>query len=98
MQRPPPIPYAEALAQASNSARVTAPAATRNGAAIADALRRRLDRGERPVWLLEVASGTGQHAALFAETFPELVIQPSDCTPDAFERYAPRAAYSDAAH
>lgn len=33
--------------------------------------------------VLEIASGTGQHAAFFAEHLPHLVFIPSDCDPQA---------------
>ncbi|MCV0384431.1 MAG: DUF938 domain-containing protein [Erythrobacter sp.] len=52
-----------------------APATARNSAPIAAILRKELPpRG----LVLEVASGTGQHAVFFARTFPHLDWQPSD--------------------
>jgi SAM-dependent methyltransferase len=71
-------------AQASG-ARRSAPAALRNREPIAEVLNEWLP----PTGLvLEVASGTGEHAAFFAERFPELVWQPSDLHPDALESIA----------
>lgn len=58
-----------------------APAAARNRQPILEVLRTRLpDRG----LVLEVASGTGEHAVHFAAALPGLVFQPSD--PDAAAR------------
>lgn len=55
-----------------------APAAERNRGPIWSALESRLpERG----LLLEIASGSGRHAAHFAEARPTLVIQPSEPTP-----------------
>lgn len=61
-------------------ARRSAPAALRNREPIARVLRDWLpERG----LVLEIASGTGEHAVYFAETFPALDWQPSDLHPDA---------------
>lgn len=55
--------------------RRTAPAAERNCTPLIEALKKRLPESGR---VLEIASGTGQHAASFAKAFPELVWVPSD--------------------
>ncbi len=60
--------------------RLRAPAVARNRNAILDVLRRVLpSRG----LVLEIASGSGEHAAHFAAAFPDLVFQPSDPDPKA---------------
>jgi SAM-dependent methyltransferase len=59
-----------------------APAAERNRQPIAEVLRRVLP----PTGLvLEIASGTGEHAIFFAERLPDLRWQPSDASLDALE-------------
>lgn len=64
----------------ASGARRSAPAALRNREPIAEVLVEWLPpRG----LLLEIASGTGEHAAFFAERFPKLDWQPSDVHPDA---------------
>ena len=57
-----------------------APAAERNRRPILEVLRRVLPTSGT---VLEIASGTGQHAAFFAEHLPALRWQPSDAAPDA---------------
>jgi SAM-dependent methyltransferase len=66
----------------SEGARRSAPAALRNREPIAEVLGEWLpERGT----VLEIASGTGEHAVYFAERFPQLEWQPSDLHPDALE-------------
>jgi hypothetical protein len=61
-------------------ARRSAPHVARNAAPIAEVLREVLpERG----LVLELASGTGEHALHFARTFPALTWQPSDPDPVA---------------
>ncbi|MBD3733432.1 MAG: DUF938 domain-containing protein [Sphingopyxis sp.] len=61
-------------------ARRHAPATERNREPIADILRTVLpERGT----VLEIASGTGEHAIHFAQAFPQLDWQPSDPDPTA---------------
>lgn len=56
------------------------PAVARNRDPILAVLRRVLpDRGT----VLEIASGTGEHAAYFAEELPHLIWQPTDVDPEA---------------
>ena len=63
-------------------ARRSAPAALRNREPIAEVLREWLPlRG----LVLEIASGTGEHAVHFAATFPHLRWQPSDLNADALK-------------
>jgi len=64
----------------AEGARRSAPAALRNREPIVEVLREWLPpRGV----VLEIASGTGEHAAFFSERLPGLDWQPSDVHPDA---------------
>jgi len=62
-------------------ARLKSPSVARNREAILEVLRPVLP--QRGV-VLEIASGSGEHAAFFAERLPDLVFWPSD--PDAAAR------------
>lgn len=62
-----------------------APATERNRGPILDILRRVLPPDPR---VLEIASGTGQHAAWFAEHVPDLWWQPTDVDADALDSIA----------
>lgn len=71
--------------QPSDGACRSAPAALRNREPIAEALADWLpDSG----LVLEIASGTGEHAVFFADRFPKLEWQPSDVHPDALSSIA----------
>lgn len=68
-----------------------APATARNGAVIGDVLAKELPPQGT---VLEVASGTGEHAVRFAKRFPHLTWQPSDLTVEDLESIS---AYRDEA-
>lgn len=65
--------------------RRSAPATLRNREPILDILR---DELPQIGLVLEVASGTGEHAVHFARALPQLVWQPSDPSPDALRSIA----------
>ena len=66
-------------ARAASACR-SAPAALRNRAPVAEVLAEWLPQQGL---ILEIASGTGEHAVYFAERFPQLEWQPSDVHRDA---------------
>ncbi|HYI43501.1 MAG TPA: DUF938 domain-containing protein [Sphingomicrobium sp.] len=76
---------------AAEGRRRSAPAALRNREPIAKVLREWLPESGT---VLEIASGTGEHAAYFAERFPALEWQPSDIHPDALASIAAWRAQS----
>jgi SAM-dependent methyltransferase len=67
------------------SAAKSAPAATRNREPILRVLR---DCLRRPGFVLEIASGTGEHAVWFSEALPDLTWQPTDHDPYALQSIA----------
>ena len=73
----------------------SAPAALRNREPIAEVLREWLPPSGL---VLEIASGTGEHAVYFARAFPGLEWQPSDIDPSALASIAAWAAASDLAN
>ncbi|CAH1988560.1 unnamed protein product [Acanthoscelides obtectus] len=58
------------------SQKISYPAAERNKTPILEVLKKHLKNVEGDV--LEISSGTGQHAAFFARHFPKLTFQPSE--------------------
>jgi SAM-dependent methyltransferase len=73
----------------SFDARRLAPATARNREPILAVLRRVLpQRGT----VLEISSGTGEHAVYFAKAFPDLTWQPSDIDADALASIAAHRA------
>lgn len=72
---------------ATASAKRHAPATARNRDAILDVLREELVDGK----VLEIASGTGEHAVHFARNLPSVQWQPSDPSLDALASIAAHA-------
>jgi SAM-dependent methyltransferase len=86
------------IADPATSAKVVAPAAERNKGPILDVLRGYLGataadgRQDAPASILEVASGSGQHAAAIVAALPHVTVQPTDCVAAGFPSIA---AYRD---
>jgi SAM-dependent methyltransferase len=68
-----------------NRAARSAPAAARNREPILQVLR---DYLARPAFVLEIASGTGEHAVWFSNALPELTWQPTDHDDEALSSIA----------
>lgn len=81
MKRPLSLPDTRALAGAGG-ARLSAPSAERNAGPILAQLARLVPASGK---VLEIASGTGQHAAAFAAALPGLNWQPSEASPRMIE-------------
>lgn len=64
--------------------RLDFPATRRNQKPIAEVLERLWD-STAPLAVLELAAGSGQHAAFFAQRFPNWTFQPSDLEPAHLE-------------
>jgi len=71
------------------------PAAERNKQPILEAMRQSLPECGRA---LEIASGTGQHAAWFAAALPDWTWQPTEARPEALDSIAAWAAQQGAAN
>ncbi len=69
----------DSAADVTPDGRRHAPSAARNAGPILEVLRQELPAKGR---LLEIASGTGQHAAAFATALPGIDWQPTDVNPD----------------
>jgi len=76
----PSLPPRAMEARQTSGARQTSPSAARNKAAIATVLAERLPEKAR---VLEIASGTGEHALACVTARPDLVWTPSDPDPGA---------------
>ncbi len=81
--------------EAGGEARRHAPATLRNRDAITEVLRDILPASGR---VLEIASGSGEHIVHFAQAFPHLQWQPSDCEPSALRSIAAWMADADTAN
>lgn len=85
MTQQKPAPWDPASAPADADRRLHAPAAARNRDAILAVLRSVLPPTGT---VLEIASGSGEHAVHFAAALPGLTFRPSDPAPEALESIA----------
>ncbi len=81
--------------EAGEDVRRHAPATLRNRDAITALLRQILPESGT---VLEIASGSGEHVVHFAQAFPQLGWQPSDCEPAALRSIAACAAEAGVAN
>jgi len=88
-------PGSDDTAHSDNAVRRRAPAAERNRDAILSVLARVLPRSGV---VLEIASGTGQHAVHCAAALPDIVWQPSDPDADARDSIAAWRAHAGLAN
>ncbi len=91
MTQQKPAPWDPADAPADADRRLHAPAAARNRDAILSVLRTLLPQAGT---VLEIASGSGEHAVHFAQALPALRFQPSDPAPEALDSIAAWTAQS----
>ncbi|EDW37404.1 GL26236 [Drosophila persimilis] len=75
----------------SSSRKSTHPSADRNSQPIADALVAQVDKNTPNLQLLEIASGSGQHAGFLAPFLPNISIQPTE---NAREMFSSISAYA----
>ncbi|SEN25595.1 Protein of unknown function [Roseovarius tolerans] len=78
MNGPRPLPPSASVAHLGEGAKLHAPSAERNAAAIAAAL---CEIAPKTARALEIASGTGQHVVAFAAAMPGLIWQPTEIDP-----------------
>ena len=75
MPQRPLLPKSASVADMLEDGRLNAPSAERNAKPITEILQRYAPKSGRA---LEIASGTGQHAVVFASTVPGLIWQPTE--------------------